>query len=399
MHSTSVSKLQAGLAAAFLTLALAGSSAAQTAPSATKRFERLAQAAAAAREANRLEAAIDLYLQALRLRPAWQEGRWYLATLYYELDRYEEGRDAFHRVVERDPSNSPAWALLGLCEFRLREYDRALEHVERGRTLGFAGNEELAWVARYHAAILLTRSGKFEAAYEILAGFARSQRETPQVLEAVGLMNLRMPLLPSELQPERREMVLVAGRAGFYQAARRPREAHAAYQELAARYPKEANVHYARGVFLLAENPDAALAEFRHEVEISPAHVPARLQIAFECLKRNDVECGLPHAREAVRLAPRDFAARNALGRLLLESGDVAGAIRELEAGAEIAPTSPEMHFALSRAYARAGRKREAEKARVEFQRLDKLRRTQREGAQAVGGIDPKQPPAGSVRP
>jgi hypothetical protein len=51
----------------------------------------------------------------------------------------------------------------------------------------------------------------------------------------------------------------------------------------------------------------------------------------------------------------------------------------------KLAPDSPEMHFALARAYTRAGRKQEAARARENFQRLDKLYRTQRDGPQSVG--------------
>ena len=63
-----------------------------------------------------------------------------------------------------------------------------------------------------------------------------------------------------------------------------------------ARYPKAPHVHYARGVFFLTEDSERALADFRRELEISPSHVPARLQIAFEYLKRGEAALALPLA-------------------------------------------------------------------------------------------------------
>jgi predicted Zn-dependent protease len=63
----------------------------------------------------------------------------------------------------------------------------------------------------------------------------------------------------------------------------------------------------------------------------------------------------------------------------LLELGPVERAIKELEISVRQAPDSPETHFALARAYTKAGRKAEAEKARNEFTRLDKLRRANKE--------------------
>ncbi len=54
-------------------------------------FDDLAGRAAAARDQGQLEEALTLYRKALAARPKWDEGRWYEATLLYELDRYAEG--------------------------------------------------------------------------------------------------------------------------------------------------------------------------------------------------------------------------------------------------------------------------------------------------------------------
>jgi predicted Zn-dependent protease len=114
------------------------------------------------------------------------------------------------------------------------------------------------------------------------------------------------------------------------------------------------------------------------------------LQIAFEYIKRGEFASGLPYAEKAVQIAPSLFPGRNALGRILLETGEVARAVKELEIGVKLAPDSPEMHFALARAYARAGRKEDAARERAIFTRLDQAMRTQREGPQSVGGVGAK---------
>jgi Flp pilus assembly protein TadD len=64
----------------------------------------------------------------------------------------------------------------------------------------------------------------------------------------------------------------------------------------------------------------------------------------------------------------------------------VEGAIKELQFGLTLAPDSPGLHFTLAKAYQRAGRADEATREREEFTRLDRLARTQRSGAQSVGG-------------
>ena len=126
--------------------------------------------------------------------------------------------------------------------------------------------------------------------------------------------------------------------------------------------------------------------EFKRELELQPDHASTLMQIAYEYVNRGDAQTGLPWAKQAVAAAPNSFAARKALGQALLDTGDVEGAIKELELGVKLAPESPGLHFTLARAYQRAGRLDDAARARAEFTRLDRLARTQRSGAQSVGG-------------
>ena len=84
-------------------------------------FEEAARKAAEARDKDQLDEAIRWYRVGTRLRPRWDEGLWYLATLLYEKDRFEEARDAFRRFLVIKPEAGPGWALQGMCEFRLKE--------------------------------------------------------------------------------------------------------------------------------------------------------------------------------------------------------------------------------------------------------------------------------------
>ena len=350
-------------------------------------FDDLAARAAQARDEDHLEEALTLYRKAIAARPKWDEGRWYEATLLYELDRHAEAKDAFSEVLRREPSHAGALGLKGLCEFELRQYDDARADLMQARKTGVARSAGIATVVTYHAAILLTRAGEVEVANQMLTEFVSDGTDTPQVIEAFGLNVLRMPRLPSELPADAREQVVTAGHAGYAMAARQVGPARIALDDLVTRYPKTPHVHYARGVFFLTEDSERALADFRRELEISPSHVPARLQIAFEYLKRGEAAQALPFAVDAEKLAPEHFAACLALGQVLLEMNDIPRAIPELEKAAALAPGSPQAQFMLARAYARAGRSADAARARAEFTRLDQIVRAMRQGQQSVGGI------------
>ncbi|PYQ19063.1 MAG: hypothetical protein DMF81_23060, partial [Acidobacteria bacterium] len=135
-------------------------------------FADVSRRADRARQGNHLEEAIRLYRQGVKLRPRWDEGWWYLATLLYETDRYPDARAAFRRFLALKPEAGPGWALRGLCDFRVADYQGALEHLDKGLALGVGGQPEILRVARYHQALLLVRAGQFELAIEPLTGLA-----------------------------------------------------------------------------------------------------------------------------------------------------------------------------------------------------------------------------------
>jgi tetratricopeptide (TPR) repeat protein len=358
----------------------------QAASAAPAAFDRLVEQATAARTAQKWDEAIALYAKAVKLKPSYVEGYWHQGTAYYTLEKFTECRAQFGTVSRLAPKNGAAQAFLGLCEFALKNYDRALHHLLQSRILGVGDIPDLASVARYHAAVLMTRQEQYEQALETLGEFAGEGDDSPRVIEAMGIATLRMAMLPVEVPPDRRERILMAGRASYMMATRNTAGASRAFEALVARYSDTPNVHYANAVFLLLESPDRAIDEFKRELEIQPDHPWSLMQIAYEYLKRGDGATALPWAKQAVAVAPNAFPARKALGQALLETGDVDGAIRELLTGIKLAPESPGLHFQLARAYQRAGRLEDATRERNEFTRLDRIARTLRSGAQSVGG-------------
>jgi Flp pilus assembly protein TadD len=74
-------------------------------------------------------------------------------------------------------------------------------------------------------------------------------------------------------------------------------------------------------------------------------------------LAGRDVERGLVLLREVIQTLPENAPARYALGRGLLQRGDIAGAIENLERASQLEPEEPEFHAQLGQAYLAAGRK------------------------------------------
>jgi len=341
-------------------------------------FSDLQQRAEQARHSHNTEEQVTLYRKAVKLRPAWGEGWWYLGTGLHELHRYNEALDAFQHLSRIDVKDGSSRALIGLCEFQLHRYPEALKHFFLAEQLGMGANQEMVMTVNYHIVILLNRVGQFEWARDRMAPFSWLADVSDPIVEAAGLNTLRLPLLPADLPADKRGLVMKAGRASWEPSlAGHPEQTSQLFEELIASYPNEPNLHYAYGARLLDSDPGAALREFRKELEINPSQVVARVQIVFLKLKQGDSEEAIPLAREAVQLAPDYFLAHNALGRALLAAGQTAAAIQELQTAVRLEPQSPENHFDLAEAYRASGRKLEASKERGEFERIKKQRERQ----------------------
>lgn len=334
-------------------------------------FERLSAQARQAYEANRPEEARELFGQALKLKPDWVEGWWGLGTLHYQRDRYTECRDALLEMTRLDAVAAPGWALLGLCQFRTKEYDAAFANLKRAHMLvppGVGG--QLMSVADYHLALLLTRQGAFEVSQIVLAGVAPHQKSNTEMIIGAGLACLRMAILPEELPKERRDVAYLAGKTLWALATAPPAEAEANFTALVEKYPKFPNVHYLYGAYLAAHRVEGADKEFLEELKLQPDSVPARVQLVLRHLVEQRLEEALKLAREAVALSPDSVAAQLALGRALRAQGDDQGALAAFLTAKKLDPYSPEIRLYLTTAYRALGdiealRREQAEHARL----------------------------------
>ena len=351
-------------------------------------FEDLKRRASEAREAGRLDGAADLYRDALRAKPDWPEGWWYMGAMAYERDRFRECRDAFRELLRLEPEAAPAWALRGLCEFQLKEYDTARRHLDEALSVGPLGDESLGRVVAYHQALLLIKDFQFDRAIAPLTRLLQSQSETPELVEACGLALLRRPALPSEVPASDRDLLQAAGRAYCAHLARKGAEARALFEELLARYPGTRHLHYGYGLALAQQGSTEALAQFRREIALHPDHVLAHIELAFNLLARGETSEARTVAEIAVRLDPELFASHLALGRALVAEGNLTLGIFELETAARLAPGVPETYLALARAYAQAGREEDAAGARAVFRQLEAARRQRPAGP---AGQEPRE--------
>lgn len=370
--------MRARLACAVVLCFLSSSGASQTRSGSEKQastadagYAALAKKAEAARESGQIDEAVQLYKRLVALRPDSADNWWYLGMLNYEGDQYSEAISPFRKLTHLKPQMSLAWAMLGLCEFETKDYDAALVHLRHANELKIPDQQSFYEVSKYHLALLLIRHGEFEEASSVVGDFAKRGVDTLQFKEAMGLVALRKPLLPNEIPPTEREMVLDAGTAVCDSLARRADRLSGDASELLSKYSEVPEVHYIVGAMFLNSDPDRAVEEWKKELQIAPSNIRALVSLVGEYMKRGDFQTAERYAEQAVASNPNHYASHAVLGQTLCDGDlDVVRGIKELETAERMAPWQPEIRFSLAKAYAKAGRKEEAAKEREAFLKL-----------------------------
>jgi tetratricopeptide (TPR) repeat protein len=336
-----------------------------TAQSSPAAFEELAADATAAREQNDVSRAIELYGRGVQSNPKWADGWWFLGSLQYGSGAYAAARDALSQYIDLTPSAAPALAMRGLCEFETGEFADSLKDIQRGLSMGAANQPRNGKILRYHEALLLTRAGRFEEALRSFAFFAHDPDPNPELVTALGLAGLRVPILPKDLRADRQDLYASAGKAALDYMKGDDAAARADFQLLFERFPTTPNAHYLYGYLLYATDPDAAVVELKRELEVNPSNPAAEVMLAWIPLMQNHAAEALPYAQKAVAEDPKLPSAQLVIGRALSETGDPKDGIEHLEKTELLQPDDLEVHLALARAYSAAGRKEDARRERL----------------------------------
>lgn len=367
-RSTNGPLVRAALCACLLSVAVP---AAHAQVSTLDQFDGLARRAESLLDSQPAEAA-SLYRQALDLRPAWAEGWLYLGASLYQTHRYAEASDAFRKGIKLAPGVGTAWGFLGLCEAELEDYDQALADIRNGEALGLGANRQFEMTLRIKAARLQIQASAFEEARAQLNPYEKADVASPALEETMGLIALGIPQSVAELAPPRRAVAALAGKAAWAAACRHPANAAASYKDLIETYANEPGVHYAYGLYFMETDLTAALAEFEKEVSLNPSHWLALLGGASLKIRQGEPDAAVTSLRAALKMVPSNYRwiCHAELGRASLTADRVDVAIQEFGTASRQMPVNAQLRFYLAQAYRRAGRKEDAQRESVEFERL-----------------------------
>jgi len=361
-----------------------------------KSFNELAQRADDARMKGEIASAIQLYRAALAQRPQWQEGWWNYGSILYEDNQFLAASTALHQLTILNPKLGGAWALLGLSEYETGRYDSALTDLRRARSLGTGAAPELTDVADYHLAVLLNLHGEFEASNLLLSSLLRRGRKSEDLQVAMGLAFLRVPLLPSHLDPSKDALIHDAGSLAGTLAEKKYEDADDGFRMLVEKYPGTNFVHYNWGAMLAGQGKEAAAeAQFQEETKLNPDSSLAYSEWAYLESKAGRFAEAISIAEKAVERSDSSFMAHYVLGNALLSAGKAKDAVPHLERARQLAPEIQEIRYSLSRAYAKLGENDPARREQGEFLRL----KQKKQSIQNADGLKPPSADADSPAP
>lgn len=313
---------------------------------------------------------------------------WSAAMQEYSQGHYAETIAALKNWVEQNPSDGTAWAIIGLSEYALHDYDNARIHLQRGVSLGLKGSVESVQLANYRLAVLLIRDSQFSTATALLAPLAGKPPRAEQIRLALGLALLRIATLPEDLDTAQRDLAQSAGSIVEMLLTSRYADAFPAFQRLIAEHPTTPWLHYAYGDALGSLSQyDQAREQMKSELRLSPKSPLPWIQIASIDVRQHQPADAVQAAQTAVNLAPDSAEAHYELGRAWLEDGVPQKAIAELEKANGIKPDNPEIHFVLARAYTKSNEPEKAEAERTIFMQLKELASQKSEGNTAGQSI------------
>jgi tetratricopeptide (TPR) repeat protein len=145
-------------------------------------------------------------------------------------------------------------------------------------------------------------------------------------------------------------------------------EAEKDYRKILAENPNYPGIHFLLARILLSKpNPgpdfkEEAKKELQQELEIDPSNAGAEYILGELARQTGDLDSAIQHFSKATKLDATFADAYLGLGSSLLTEKNYVEAIPPLEKAVKLQPENPAGHYSLATAYARSGRKEDAQR-------------------------------------
>ena len=335
-----------------------------------------------------LPSALEHLQKAVALQPASPDARYHLGSALWYSGARDRAIAELRESVTLDPGNGPAYAMLGTALREQGDLDAARAALQRAIALlppTAAVFVDLG-ITYLRSGDLPKATGQIEAGLNVpppavpapdyagaIAALKSAVQKTPGDAEAHNMLGLLLGRTGADgatvaaefreairLQPEYAEahnnLGLVLIQSGDDQGG------IASFREAVRLAPEYADAHANLGAALTVTDVDEAIRELEKAVELAPDSVNARfnLGVAYSASPDRGPAKAIEQLRKVIELAPTFDCAHLALGKALLQAGQVPDAVAAFKEAVRLDPKSGEANYQLGLALARAGRKEEA---------------------------------------
>jgi tetratricopeptide (TPR) repeat protein len=140
------------------------------------------------------------------------------------------------------------------------------------------------------------------------------------------------------------------------------------YREILKKNPRYPGIHFRLARMILSKpNPppdfaEQAKKELQQELAIDPANAGAEYVLGELARQSQDLDEAVKHFSKAIELNPNFADAYLGLGMTLLAEKKFPEAVAPLEKAVKLQPANPAGHYSLATAYARTGRREDADR-------------------------------------
>ncbi|MDE1156099.1 MAG: tetratricopeptide repeat protein [Acidobacteriaceae bacterium] len=303
-----------------------------------------------AQQAGKDEVATSLYSQALTQDPAWLEGWWRYGGLLYQAHEFQQASVAFGHLVQLAPQNSLGYAMLGVTEYELQDWNNASLHLNKALTRG-GMPEAIANGAMFDYGLTLMKQRNRNGALIAFRLLQHNAPAYPHLTEAFGAAELNMQQLPAAGSTEDAEALLL-GNAAISVLELKTKAAETYYRQAIEQYPTLPFVHLCLALFLENLGRDAeAEQELIAETKVNQTSADPWVWLGRIALAKRNADEAIPYAQEAAKRTPNDAVAYLILGKSYILKQQWPQAQQSLQKAENLAPSSYEVHYALATVY------------------------------------------------
>ncbi len=253
-----------------------------------------------------------------------------IGTAYYKKSDYPKAIEYLKKATVEDPSNREAAQLLGMSYFAGGHPADAIPILEKVQ----------GWIARanvdgyYILGVCYIQTRNYDQARQAFG----KMFDVPSDSAAAYLFTARM-LLRQEYDPIAEEYALKA----------------------ATLDPKLPLAHFLLGeLYLYKSRLPEAIAEFRKELALNPAHAATYYKLADADSRDQKYDEAQRLLQQSIRLDPTSSGPFILMGKVLQKKGDYDLAVLSLKHAVTMDPNNPTTHYLLGQVYRDLGKKDDA---------------------------------------